>query len=346
MIKLCTRARVASAWEAHYGVSDALTDAQVCAEVTRHRVAAQPVWTRHALRSDVAACMRARCDDDVARALAKACIDHMERVGEVVVGERGRLASAPLRAVERPDGRVLLVTSVPTEALRLRLGLPVTCDGLERHVEARTAVLDAALERAGGCAMTASEWVGLDRAPAADSALLARWRRRLDIAPLYGDVVAFAGPVEVEQYGPGHAGWGAVALEERAPALVRWRGASGRWSYALAQRAGRLVRALDIDRDHARRLRFAWDRLVGQQRALRVLPHDDGVWCLEVAALLPLAEYRYVTLIAREALNARLPRRYAVAEAALDPLLDLLRARLGLVVEDARTGDDPSVDLS
>ncbi len=301
------------------------------AEVIRCELSALGQVARWVLARRVMDLLRP-CGPIDAEALADA-MGAVVRLGDASVGPGGQVARAPLRAVDAGAGGWLLVGTVPTEALRARVGTPIA--GLPRRVGAEAgAAVREAVGALGGRVIDVGRWAGLDRTPALEG-----WREelqaRLEAAGRFADRAGALQWEELEVYAPGRgrepaaARWKAGAPGEEA-ALVRARQAGGWLAHGWARAGSGGMALVPLTGDEARRTALVVDAAAGAPARLPAARVEGGVE-VALSEMLPGAEYRYLVGVGE--VLAR-PRRVRLGERALGEAAAVLRERLGIVVEE------------
>lgn len=263
--------------------------------------------------------------------LARTC-DALVREGDLVLAAGGVLAATPLRLVHLAGGAARVGSSMPTHALRVALGAEVERRGLSRRV-IWTGDCEAALAALGGVALTPAQWAGLDRAPVADDTFLQRLDQRLQCAASPPGWRVRDEPLEWR-------GWtwheNSLAWRRDAAETQLWR-ARGTWGgFVSAWSAGgspATAPFFELPSDDAVRAQFGLARRAGHPLAVSVHAAADAV-LLTIPGWLPRAEYRWLSLHADPALDAE-PGCWHVPAADLPRVLDMLRQRLGVLVEEA-----------
>lgn len=258
--------------------------------------------------------------------LAGVC-DGLEREGDLVLAPGGVLYATPTRVVVAKQ-RARVFGSLPTRVLAAALGRDVSVVGATRTVVA-TDDLGESVSRLDGAMVSPEAWAGLDRAPRADAAFIARLDHRLDWE------ASSAGALERD----GALDWRSWELTGESP---RWRrGHEGRlwwarsrfgghhraWTTGASPAAGTFVA---LSADDADRARFALAREAGGRLALVVQRAGDAS-IIEVPAWLPRPEYRWLSLHAEPAPEGK-GMHWRVTDDGVR-IATLLSERLGLVVE-------------
>jgi hypothetical protein len=254
--------------------------------------------------------------------LARTC-DALVREGDLVLATGGMLAATPLRLV-RLEGTARVSSSLPTHTLQVALGVEVDRRGLGRRVVG-TEEYEAALAAFGVVFLSPAQWAGLDRALLADDAFLQRLDQRLQCAGS-----AYAGDAALEWRGwTWHEQRWTWRRDARTPlwrARCNWGGFVSAWSAGASPAT---TPCFELPPEDGARARFALARRDGHPVVVSV---QAGL--LTIPGWLPRAEYRWLSLHAEPALDAELGR-WRVPAAELPRVLDMLRQRLGVLVEEA-----------
>lgn len=249
------------------------------------------------------------------------------REGDVMLNPGGILYATPTRVVVVETG-ARIFSSVPTRALARSIGCNIVASGASRKLSSFEGLTEA-LDRANGVIVAPDEWAGLDRAPHADAAFLARLDQRLEWQALG------AGSLEKD----GALDWRAWEVSSEG---ARWRlRDEGRLWWARARFGGH-HRAWTADAspavspfvalspDDADRARFALSREVQAASALWV-EHPENRVILELPDWLPRPEYRWLSLQATPVADSK-GRRWEISTDGEARITTLLAERLGLTV--------------
>jgi hypothetical protein len=263
---------------------------------------------------------------DIAR--VEGVADSLVREGDLVLAAGGLLCATPLRAVPLPDRRARILASAGSALLRRVLGDDLTSSGFRRTMS----WADESAERVaavGGCTVSPERWAGLDLAPIADTAFLARLDARLEWEP------ERAGSLDREE-ALGWRGWSATANPPRwtsaagarlwmAKTRFRWR----RYAWTAAGESPSSAPFVTLSSDQADRARFALMREAGTGFQIASTPMDAGV-ALDLPAWLPVAEFRWLSLRGEPMRSEGGRTRWHVDSSTAAEVCDLLAARLGL----------------
>lgn len=262
-----------------------------------------------------------------------ALVDALQREGDLVLAPGGVLWATPLRAVPLLNGAARLFSSLSAPDLAKALGVAPAARGAARTVAWQEAMADA-VASLGGRVLTPESWAGLDRAPRADDAFLARlderlaWEARPPASPEQD------GPLEWRGWVPDgeRPGW----RRDAATARLWWartplRGHRRAWTSGQGSPA--TTPFVELSFDESDRARFALSRQAGASPPL-VVEQVDGHAILEIPAWLPRAEYRWLSLQAEAAGDAVQATRWRAPLDAASVVTALLVDRLGLVVEE------------
>jgi hypothetical protein len=310
------------------------------AEALRTELWARQVSTRRALCQRVVELMRPvhQIDlDSVTRILAE-----LERSGDVTGGDHGRLAAAPLRAVDLGGGQYRLFGGPATRRLHQLLGQREVAGAFSRQVtvsEDSEAVFRQRLTATGGVILTPEQWSGLDRTPPADDA----WLAGLDDELRYNPGAPLALP-------EGYDDWRCYVPDSgEAEQQLRWKKPppdnTGRLWRARHERGFRMHvwttgnsplqgGHLRLNQDQASRTAFALDRVAGCPLAMEGKDNEAFVE-MSVSAFVPIAEYRFLLTLG-ERLEATGIPRYRVPKNVWPQVVSMLEIRLGIVVQVER----------
>lgn len=304
------------------------------AELVRAEVTARRACARAAvLRRVATAAAVSKTDVPALEAVSDIC-DSLEREGDFVLASGGVLHATPVRVVDLGDSTLRVVTSVPTS----RLG-----DGLAGTWQlagtARTWRIDD-LSRArsqvaalGGVVLTPAQWAGLDRAPIADGPWIDRIDRRLASTP------ELPGSLERDEVlrwlwlAASAAGvrWQASDGEPSA-GLWKARDRWGRWRHAWTKDGSpRDAPFVTLSADEGARTVFALARLASASMEIAVT-RDGTTAELEIPYWLPVAEHRYLAVLATPQAGEGRRGRWSIPVDRLPALRDALRERLGLTL--------------
>lgn len=318
------------------GGADPLTTAEGLAEMLRAEASALGVARRCMLADRVCALLRPAGEVPVKRVLE--VMLRLEAHGDLVPGPLGRVAAAPLRAVQAGPGHYILLGGGASAGLGAALG-ELLAPALLRRLRtdpARDEVLAAAVARCGGRMLSIESWAGLDRTPPADAGWLALLNERLrsPLERLGAQSDLAISPGALEHYVAGMRRW-----RQAGSRLVRVRQPMGWFAYAWLGPEGEAMvcrDALMLSRDEARRTQFALDAEAG--RPLRLQAGSTGaVVRLDIPGLLPFAEYRFLLGLAERTAGEGLPVCYLLAVEDLPRVAACLAQRLGVCIDDVST---------
>lgn len=257
--------------------------------------------------------------------LARTC-DALVREGDLILAAGGVLAATPLRLV-RLGGAARVGSSLPTHALQAALGAEVERRGLGRRV-IWTGDCEAAVESLRGIVMSPEQWSGLDRAPLADATFLQRLEQRLQCpGPAPGARVRDE-PLEWRGWTWHDNKW-AWRRDAETPlwrARSIWGGFVSAWSAGGSPATSSFF---ELPPDDGVRARFALARRDGHPIVVSTQAEH-----LTLPGWLPRAEYRWLSLHAEPAMDLE-PGRWRVPAPERARLLEMLRQRLGVIVEEA-----------
>ncbi len=260
----------------------------------------------------------------------------LERQGDFVVSKGGVLHVTPLRLIARGGGEFLVVTSLPLRRLSTLVSGDWSANGLERSITVLPGNIDALSQqvaRLGGVVLGPEAWAGLDRVPAADDAWLGqletrlRWQAEPAGSLERDDALDWKGLV-LGTDGPRWRRKPTGAL----PRLWRARQSWGRWVSAWTEpgespATGKFVMLWS---DEANRTVFALAR-AAEEPVRCGLTHEDGRVVLKLKPWLPRAEYRYLSVLARQLPREGDTQCWALSEASLSDVQRILEEQLGLL---------------
>ena len=269
-----------------------------------------------------------------------AVCQRLERDGDIVIGPGGVLYATPLRAVDLGEGALRILSSLSTPRLAPQLSGSWTVAGTTRTCQAKD--LDQARAEVlalGGVVISPAEWAGLDRAPPADQGWLDALDRRLAVEP--------EPPASLERDDPltwcgctvagGAVRWKAGAPES-ATRLWRSRNRWGHWHYAWTEQGTpSLVPFVALRPDEGARTVFALARARDVPLAISVTRHAQGA-TLSVPYWLPLAEYRYLAVLAVQSSEDHNGGLWSLPDDPWATVIEALGVRLGLVCHEETGG--------
>lgn len=252
--------------------------------------------------------------------------------GDIVLAPNGTLAATPIRVVRLPGDQGRILASLPTRALQEAVGVPIEVRGLVRRVGLSEG-LETRVKGLGGIMLTPEQWAGLDRAQKADADFLQRFDERLE----WGAVAA--GSLDREG-ALVWMGWtlheGVMTWRREVTDAVLWQARQPRSGFVRAwTRPGgppAIQPFIALTDDEANRARFAFAARMEHPLVLKVRPLSDGI-ALETPGWLPRAEYRWLSLHAERQRAEKGPGTWHVPAAQREPVIEILRQRLGVVVE-------------
>lgn len=278
----------------------------------------------------------------------------LERRGDFLGAPGGIVAAAPLRLVETGGGRWLVVGCLPTVLVRKALPAVTVTAGVGRAAVASSpegASVKEAVESLGGRVLSAEEWAGLSRTPAADGAWLEDLALRLDgegalskagLATRWDE--AFVYRTRRGEGGP--LRWEKADVTESA-SLLRARQAGGWFAYGWGSLRGPNEAPhpfVELTRDEAGRTERALDRVAGVPRALSFSTEQgvaasadtrEGLLWMTLDVGLPAAEYRFLLAIADVRDEDGRPVRLGFSADGLARATGMLKERLGIEVRGA-----------
>lgn len=258
--------------------------------------------------------------------LEDAC-DALEREGDIVLAPGGILYATPTRVVPL-EKTARVFSSVPTRVLVAVFGREVSARGSARSTSAEG--LAEALERVSGVTVTPEAWAGIDRTPVADAAFLANLDQRLEWQAFGAGSLEKDGPLDWRTWQATAEGarWSRSHEGRLWWARTRFGGHHRAWTASAAPSTSPFI---ELSSDDADRARFALSRAMDGASMLRIERSGQRV-TIEVPGWLPRSEYRWLSLRAVPATNAKGTRWELDAnDEAL--ITKFLSERLGLVVE-------------
>lgn len=275
----------------------------------------------------------------------------LERRGDLLGGAGGLVGPAPLRLIEGHRERLLVVGSLPTSTLRALLPGGDVSPGVDRTTRVPIGDRPALLEKAratGARVLSAEEWAGLSRSPAADSAWLDDLAQRaanegdsheVDLSTRWDDVFVYEPPPPENPtrrwQRPAPSGIQSEGSATPAQARLLRARQSGGWSaygWGVLRARGELPRPfVPLTRDEARRTEFAVDRASARPRGLRIeMENELCVLTLDMA--LPSAEYRFLLSLAEERREDVWPAKLCFTRDAWTRAASTLAERLGVTL--------------
>jgi hypothetical protein len=273
--------------------------------------------------------------------IADAC-DALVRGGDFVLASGGLLAPTPIRAIVVGPTLVRVAASFPTRRLSAILGRDVLVEGRRRSLASDDA-LRARVAEARGLWLSAADWAGLDRAPAADGAFLDGLDRRLAWEPETGGSLERGGALDWLGWSPRDDGmaWRRVSgagdgASSGAASVRLWRARHLSLRFVHAWTGGGPPSSapfVTLLEDEAARARFAVARGEGRPLVLTVR-RAAGEVLVEMPGWLPQAEHRRVSIVARPAGDGAGTGRWSLAPEAAQEVLRVLAERLGVRVDE------------
>jgi hypothetical protein len=295
------------------------------AEALRSEALARAVSSRAGLLRRVASRL---CLREEQRPELEQTLDRLLRVGDLISGQGRRIAPAPVRLIELPDGGLILLGGVTSQALQDRFGEVISGVSPRRLSPERGTNWRAWGVDHGARWFRIEHWSRLSEAPSWERWLELLEARRFqeefetrtilmedDWQTLHCDPSNQLRPRRFRAKLPSR-GWG----------LLRRREATYT-SYALAWPEGGQVRGLRLTQDEARRTYCAVAASAGCPLTYR-LEEQDGLLQLGVEPWLPRAEHLVLSL-SDEFLGDRPPGTYCLPRARWQALAPMLTERIG-----------------
>lgn len=228
-----------------------------------------------------------------------AILESLEYQGDVTAGSNGRVAAAPLRAVDLGDGRFRLHGGPDTRRLSTWLESEITSAKTTREVSVSTnlGAFRSAVEAQGGALLTPERWSGLDSSEVADGSWLDGLDLDLGSQPQALDDDTLA--LDWRGYEPRAEATQSERFVNTPGSARLWRAraTNGRrhwwWTNGERPESGKGLRLRETD---ALRTAFALDRVAGFPIAMRATTVEQGVE-VAIAGDLPQAEYRYAATL-------------------------------------------------
>lgn len=311
------------------------------AEALRAELWARKVTTRRSLCGRVLESIIPVSDvglDDIKRVLKQ-----LEVIGDVTVGDEGRLAAAPLRIIRMSSGRFLLAGGPESSKLGLILGSNVVPYNIVR--ETAPTHVDAMLVAAanfGAITISPEQWSGLDRTPAAN----AEWIATQDQLLLDNQKSVAALPAtanEWQYYSPvpsdraTKSRWRQLQGAESAQ-LWRVKQENGYWFYAWTPgshpSAGGHIR---LSENEGMRTRFALDRAAEASPKCKSTEQNGNI-VLVIGTRIPRPEFKYLLTLGK-LLNAA-DYSYIFPESEWTNVVSTLEKRLGLIILNTESASE------
>jgi hypothetical protein len=257
-----------------------------------------------------------------------AVCDALEREGDVVLNPGGVLYATPTRIVAT-EKSARVFSSVPSRALAKAMGREIVAKGASRTTVSDDRLTES-LAKVSGVMISPELWAGLDRAPHADAAFLAKLDQRLEWQSLGAGSLERDGTLEWRtwQVTPEGARWRRQSEGRLWWARTRYGGHFRAWTASGTPGTSSFI---TLTADDADRARFALSRQVRAASILRVERTGKRA-IIEVPGWLPRPEYRWLSLHA-DALADTKGARWETSTGSEDQITRVLAERLGLSVE-------------
>jgi hypothetical protein len=267
----------------------------------------------------------------------KRVLKQLDQIGDVIVGDEGCLASAPLRVIRMSSGRFLLVGGPESSKLALLLGCDVVASKLIRETTpADVETMLAAAANLGAITLSPERWSGLDRTPEANAEWIATQDQLLLDNPKFA--IALPSTANEWQYylsAPRDrrtkSGWRQPEGAESAQ-LWRLKQENGYWFYAWTSgshpSAGGHIRLLE---NEAMRTRFALDRAAHASPMCKSTEQSGDI-VLVIGTRIPRQEYRYLLTLGK--LLDAAEYSYIFPKSEWTNVVSTLEKRLGLIISN------------
>jgi hypothetical protein len=317
-------------------------ESEVAAELLRHEVNARRRSPRHFLISRV--CRLAAPAITLDPELVGDVCEDLERQGDIVLADGGLFYPAPARLVALGGGIFRFVCAVPSVRLFAMVEGEWACSGVRRDCRLRVSAEHAA-DVLGGVVVTSEVWAGFDRFPAADREWIHALDARLAYAPeppgsLESDEI-------LEWCGLAFAPRGLQWLPNESARLWRARHRWIGWVYAwTSERRPSVQPFVKLGSDGAARAVYALARSSPHPLQAQLAMSASGS-LLGIPTWLPLAEYRYLSLVGSCVKRDGTKSQWSVPLSRIDEALSVLSKRLGVaVVREAEPEQAGDVDAS
>jgi hypothetical protein len=270
-------------------------------------------------------------------------LDQLERLGDVSIGPGGRVAAAPLRAVQCEEGEYLLVGTYPLDWFIELCGLDGSSIELVSDVPRRLKIdgngsFKSAITKVEGRILSAESWSRIDRAPVANQRWLEELRKRLEHEGRYEHevTVSFEGNLAWQYQStadqPNQA-WRWQELDEDVESvqgLVRYLAYGRFYRYLwIEPDEASSFGVLDLNQADAARTQFALDRVNDAQ--LKVLiRRDEATVVLELPGFLPPPEFKYLNALSKRVNVGEIPPLFELGESSFTSVRERLTSQLGV----------------
>lgn len=301
------------------------------AELLREEVSARGTCLRSSLLHRVVARLDGVAPLDPG--FVEGACDALVREGDLLLGPGGEIAATPIRLVAAGAGAVRVFASLPSVRLARLLDTVVVPDGFRRSLVGSPHLAER-VRSARGAVLTAEQWAGLTRTPAASPEFLDELTERLNWTTTRAWTDERDDPLDWQGLSP----MDSEAVWRRTPPTARlWRARHPVRRFVSAWTAGESPSTapyVELTGDEALRARFAEAAGLGAPARVQVVRAETET-LFEVPAWLPRAEYRWLSLLGRPAGDGVGTRRWAVAASDADAVMVTLRERLGVEVDEA-----------
>ena len=294
-----------------YGSSD------IVIETLRSELTARVVSNRLALckrvKDSVAPIIAAELDSILSQ------LELLEINGDATRGPRGKVAAAPLRAVKTGPGRYNLYGTLPSTDLLGKMPIE-TFDKLlgSRSITVKNENEERfghAVSKLSGKVLTPEQWAGLGKREPAGAEWIETLNHRLDQGGKDPGFVRTEFPESWRVYRPEpqndtqYKRW-KKKLGDGEDRLWKCRGFYGRWLYVWTDgRVPDVSSQIKLSTDNALRTMYSLDSVSQLPLQFDCEESDQDVH-LAVNALIPVAEYRYITTIGKRIESSGFPFQY------------------------------------
>ena len=315
-----------------YSLTKPLDAPESIAEVARDLLMARNRWTRSSILKAILNILPAE------KELILEILNSLEKIGDLLIGNRGQLAGTPIRIVTVNNDIALILSGMPTNQIQHLLGVKILYKGLIRWTDSWSEKSFKALDELEGQVITLETWAGLESSPRADSQFLEILERGLLTAQQISSLGhIFGDDSKIEFYSPEihnsvqNFRWNKTLPKEQSLLLIRSKTSFGYWLYAIASKESIGWKWQSIDRDKARRICYALDRV--QEHATQIIRHilPDHV-VLKLDNALPFSEYRYLLSASQSVHTDRFPIRFICSYTTAEKSVNMLTRRLGVTI--------------
>lgn len=298
-------------------------------ELVRYMVSSQTLYRYRSLLVDLKTLLTPIREFEIEE--ARHGIEMLAADGDILVN-RGAIHPSPLLAIRLDRQRFKFISTLPTRRLAAifegdwnREETTRICRATDPEDVARRIVENR------GALISPEAWAGLEHEPASDENWLAALEQRLANQPHPPQPIHRDARLDWEWFPIGSQPlyW----RRGEAPHGSRiWRalGQSRYWRYALTRNGPPAVEEnIPLTRDEAHRTIFAIARIKGLSIPVSIEEFTDG-FCLAIPPILPYAELRYLTTLARSRNYGPSVVRWIFGNENRRQIINILETRLGL----------------